>query len=226
VDPAAREQVERWARATQAHLHLWRCWLEFEDGDAPMGDDPAGVRRPPRGLPPSLVAGLFRNATQLRASDQGGALGAALAESLAAWANHPKPVDFALLVDTSGVMGKSVRQLAAAGDQLRAFLQGSRNRVAVLAWDARRQRVVLPFSTAARSFTNALAGLRPSAGADAPEEVFAALNAARKQLRWAAGAERVVMVLTAADVFPRLDDELLDWSDRENLHLIWVEVTV
>lgn len=226
VEPAAREQVERWARATQAHLHLWRCWLEFDDGNSPMGRDPHGPRRPPHGLPPSLVAGLFRNATQLRASDQGGALGAALAESLAAWTHHPKPVDFALLVDTSGVMGKSVRQLAAASDQLRAFLQGSRNRVAILAWDARRQKVVLPFSTAGRSITNALAGLRPSAGADAPEEVFAALNAARKQLRWAAGAERVVMVLTAADVFPRLDDELLDWSYRENLHLIWVEVTV
>ncbi|HET9960684.1 MAG TPA: hypothetical protein VFQ61_39705 [Polyangiaceae bacterium] len=213
------EKVMHWARTEQVRLHLWRCQLESEDGDVQSPE----VRRPSRGLPLDVLAGLFRSGTWSRTPAE--SLTEVVASAIKPWIESPGAVDLVLAVDTSGRTGESLSALYKMKSQMQEFLRGDSRRMAVVDWDARKFRIAQPFSSDVEAQMRTLRALPRGPLGDRPKDLFGTIDRLRHRLEWRSDSERAIIIVTSAAARLPVPDALLDWSDRERVSVSLIEVT-
>jgi hypothetical protein len=220
TDPRVPEQIREWARARRAVLHVVRCQLEGDDGNA--GKDSTSPSIHP-GTEFPWIAALFREGVSA-SPVTGPALIAALERALdSAQANAPNGVDALLIVHEKGSMNGELPGIKRALPVFQRFLSSEGRRLGLVRWGRARTS----FSTASqftgdpRTFAAALQSLRAGPAGDYPSDVWAALEMARN-FGFRKTAKKAVILLDSAGASRGLDRDVVEWVERESIAVTFI----
>jgi hypothetical protein len=214
LDPKAREDAIKWARSSQAELHVLRPGV-------PEAEAMMALYEPKRdtGVEPADLAGLFRlgRAEVLHSRAE---LQPAIERALAQLADSGDPVDVAMVVDPLDSMGQALGDIRRAQPVLDRFVAAPGHRLALIAWGPGSPKVTAALNSKPTVIAAALAAIRRGPLGRYPAFVTDPIRAARG-LAWNPQARKAVLVLTSARAFPA-DTNVLDWTDTDSVSVVFI----